>query len=63
MASTAAASLAGHTRRTDNPHAVTKAQVGVGNVDNTSDASNHWALLPRTRGLRKLTLRTWRGPP
>ena len=29
--------LTAHTARTDNPHAVTKAQVGLGNVDNTSD--------------------------
>jgi hypothetical protein len=28
-----------HVAKTDNPHAVTKAQVGLGNVDNTSDAS------------------------
>lgn len=28
-----------HTTRKDNPHGVTKAQVGLGNVDNTSDAS------------------------
>lgn len=27
-----------HIARTDNPHATTKAQVGLGNVDNTSDA-------------------------
>jgi hypothetical protein len=27
-----------HVERTDNPHAVTKAQVGLGNVNNTSDA-------------------------
>lgn len=27
-----------HRGRTDNPHSVTKAQVGLGNVDNTSDA-------------------------
>ena len=26
-----------HSARTDNPHSVTKAQVGLGNVDNTSD--------------------------
>ena len=31
-------SLSNHTSRTDNPHHVTKAQVGLGNVDNTSDA-------------------------
>lgn len=28
-----------HISRTDNPHSVTKAQVGLGNVDNTSDAN------------------------
>lgn len=28
-----------HTSRTDNPHSVTKAQVGLGNVDNTSDVN------------------------
>lgn len=31
--------LAAHTGDTSNPHAVTKAQVGLGNVDNTSDAN------------------------
>ena len=30
--------LTAHTSSTSNPHAVTKAQVGLGNVDNTSDA-------------------------
>lgn len=34
-----AAAIAAHTARTDNPHVVTKAQVGLGNVDNTSDAA------------------------
>ncbi|MBR2250927.1 MAG: hypothetical protein IJ881_00590 [Neisseriaceae bacterium] len=29
--------LKNHPGRTDNPHSVTKAQVGLGNVDNTSD--------------------------
>lgn len=29
--------LSSHTSRTNNPHSVTKAQVGLGNVDNTSD--------------------------
>lgn len=28
-----------HTSRVDNPHAVTKAQVGLGNVDNTADVN------------------------
>lgn len=36
-ASSASANLAAHTSRIDNPHAVTKAQVGLANVDNTSD--------------------------
>lgn len=31
--------LSSHTENTDNPHSVTKAQVGLGNVDNTSDLS------------------------
>lgn len=31
--------IAAHTSNTSNPHGVTKAQVGLGNVDNTSDAS------------------------
>ncbi|MGC4017488.1 MAG: hypothetical protein QM755_23685 [Luteolibacter sp.] len=39
VASTAASNLSAHTSRTDNPHAVTKAQVGLGNVDDTSDAN------------------------
>lgn len=31
--------LTTHTGDTSNPHSVTKAQVGLGNVDNTSDAN------------------------
>jgi fructose-specific component phosphotransferase system IIB-like protein len=31
--------VAAHADRTDNPHSVTKAQVGLGSVDNTSDLS------------------------
>ena len=34
----ASANLNAHTSRTDNPHTVTATQVGLGNVDNTSDA-------------------------
>ena len=30
-----------HVARIDNPHAVTKAQVGLGNVDNTSDSAKN----------------------
>lgn len=33
------ANIQAHLGRTDNPHAVTKAQVGLGSVDNTSDAN------------------------
>lgn len=33
------ATLTGHTGSTSNPHSVTKGQVGLGNVDNTSDAN------------------------
>lgn len=36
---TAEASLSGHIADNNNPHSVTKAQVGLGNVDNTSDAN------------------------
>lgn len=36
-ASTAQTNLTTHTSRVDNPHSVTKAQVGLGSVDNTSD--------------------------
>lgn len=31
--------LSAHTSSTSNPHSVTKAQVGLGNVDNTSDVN------------------------
>lgn len=34
-----ASDLTAHTSNTTNPHSVTKAQVGLGNVDNTSDAN------------------------
>ena len=30
-----------HVARNDNPHVVTKAQVGLGNVDNTADANKN----------------------
>lgn len=35
--------LTGHIGNTSNPHGVTKAQVGLGNVDNTSDATKNSA--------------------
>jgi hypothetical protein len=34
-----ASALSSHTGNTNNPHATTKSQVGLGNVDNTSDAA------------------------
>lgn len=37
-ANTAQSTTNTHVARTDNPHSTTKAQVGLGNVDNTSDA-------------------------
>jgi len=37
-------SVATHAARTDNPHATTKTQVGLGNVDNFATASNAQAL-------------------
>ena len=37
--SNAQTNLSGHTNNKSNPHTVTKAQVGLGNVDNTSDAN------------------------
>lgn len=36
---TAEGTLSGHVAATNNPHSVTKSQVGLGNVDNTSDAN------------------------
>lgn len=38
-AKASASGLSAHTSDTGNPHSVTKAQVGLGNVDNTADAS------------------------
>ena len=49
VASAASASAATtHIARTDNPHATTKAQVGLGNVDNTSDATKDAAATTLT---------------
>lgn len=39
LAGTAAAAVSAHASNIANPHSVTKAQVGLGNVDNTSDAN------------------------
>ncbi len=40
--------LTGHTGRTNNPHGVTKAQVGLDKVDNTSDANKPISLATAT---------------
>lgn len=41
-------SLTSHTSNTSNPHSVTKAQVGLSNVDNTSDATKDAAVATLT---------------
>lgn len=43
-----ASALTAHTGDTANPHAVTKAQVGLGSVDNTSDAAKNSAAATLT---------------
>lgn len=40
--------LTAHTSNTSNPHSVTKAQVGLGSVDNTSDATKNSAVTTLT---------------
>lgn len=40
--------LSAHTTNTSNPHSVTKAQVGLSNVDNTSDATKNAAAVVLT---------------
>lgn len=35
------AQITGHIGRTDNPHSVTKAQIGLGSVDNTADSAKN----------------------
>lgn len=39
-ANTAVAANTAHAARTDNPHATTKAQVGLGSAENTADLAN-----------------------
>jgi hypothetical protein len=43
-----ASDLTTHTGNTSNPHSVTKAQVGLANVDNTSDASKPVSVATQT---------------
>lgn len=47
-------SLAMHEARNDNPHGVTKDQVGLGNVDNTSDADKPVSTLQQAELDKKL---------
>ena len=49
-------SLSTHEARTDNPHSVTKAQVGLGNVDNTSDANKPVSTATQTALNTKLNI-------
>lgn len=59
-----------HEGRKDNPHAVTKAQVGLGNVDNTSDADKPISTATQTAldgkadtfSLYEHTIRIWSIP-
>ena len=45
-----------HVARIDNPHAVTKAQVGLGNADNTSDSSKNVLSASKLTTARTITL-------
>ena len=45
LADAAQASIDAHNLTTNNPHAVTKDQIGLGNVDNTSDADKQFQSL------------------
>ena len=45
-----------HVARIDNPHAVTKAQVGLGNVDNTPDSSKNVLSASKLTTARTITL-------
>ena len=45
-----------HVVRVDNPHAVTKAQVGLSNVDNTSDSSKNVLSASKLTTARTITL-------
>jgi len=48
-----------HTLETDNPHNVTKAQVGLSNVDNTSDASKPLSIATINALATKLDITTY----
>ena len=42
------ANISNHIARTDNPHSVSAGQLGLGNVDNTSDADKPISSLQQT---------------
>jgi hypothetical protein len=56
-----ASDLTAHTGNTSNPHSVTKAQVGLGNADNTSDAAKPISTATQTALDGKFTQRTITG--
>lgn len=53
-----ASDVTAHTGNTSNPHGVTKAQVGLGNVDNTSDVNKPISTATQTALDGKFTQRT-----
>ena len=58
VGSAAAGALAAHASLSNNPHAVTKAQVGLGNADNTSDANKPVSSAMQAALDLKLTIST-----
>jgi hypothetical protein len=56
-----ASDLTAHTGNTSNPHGVTKAQVGLGNVDNTADSAKPISTATQTALDGKFTQRTITG--
>ena len=56
-----ASDLTAHTSNTSNPHSVTKAQVGLGNADNTADSAKPISTATQTALDGKFTQRTITG--
>lgn len=50
------AQIATHTARTDNPHSVTKAQVGLGSADNTADSAKNVLSATKLTTARNISL-------
>ena len=55
-ATTATSNLSTHTGNTNNPHNVTKSQIGLGNVNNTSDANKPISTAQQTEFNKKLNI-------